>query len=139
MKHITFLLILLTFNSFACNQVSEAKEEVFAKIIRRDSEAVDIVIVYPDKFENAKVESFSFVLFQDNEFFMYVDSSILKHDSGAVEIDLDQCSWSYIAVKESALDDIEIVVSYRWPPTEDGTVVVCGPEKRHKLSEIIKN
>lgn len=137
MKYLLILLIIISPLSYSCEKESQVKLDLSSEVFSRDSDGIELAIIYPDEYRGASINSLSLVVFQGKDFYMTVYATSLKHKAPGLDIDMESHSWSYLAVKETALKDIEVVASYSWPPAEDGSFIICGPELRKRLSELV--
>ena len=78
-------------------------------------------------------------IIKNEKFFMVINPSILNVDPEVVEINPKQHNWSYIALNANALNDVEVVIRYSFPPGDSGAVSLCAPRIRHRLSKIIED
>lgn len=145
MKTLITLILFFSFNVIACNEIGITKENVYARVIDGDSEIIEVAIFYPNALQEGKLDTVSILYNNSKKVFISVDvnvrlvnANILRFTPDLKGIDMNRYNWSHIVLAKSALDNVEIVMSYQWPATEDGVATICGPQKRIQLKELLK-
>ncbi|HEY7885464.1 MAG TPA: hypothetical protein VIC08_11000 [Cellvibrionaceae bacterium] len=138
MKYLFLLFLLIQpFHAMACSDESQDKLPTFAKLIKEGDDA-DVLIFYPKKFESADAGSVSIIYFNNKEFRLLVNTNVQDIRPDEHEVDPDQYKISNLTLNMAVIDDIEILIEYWYPPSPDGSVLMCSPRRHFKLRDIIK-
>lgn len=142
MKYLAFLL-LFPFTIWACSTSSGANELVtYASIVdptNMPNEVEAIGIFVPSEVEKAKASSIS-INYLNGETLM-LQTSIGVNEANDWELqtnpDLKGYSIAYFYLNMSQVNNIQITVYYRFPDTKSGGVIMCGPMRNYKLSDLM--
>ena len=124
--------------AFGCEVEANAQSLLITKVVQKDHEGVDLAVVYPDEYQGAKVSSVTLVVFDGDEWLMTTSLPVTKYGFDFEGVDLKDQSWSHLSVSNSVLEKLNVMVSYRWPPGDDGSIIVCGPELKANVADLVK-
>jgi hypothetical protein len=136
MKFIVLLFSLVSFYNFACSSEKKANEKIpFTSQITVLGES-GVSVYYPSEVENAKA-SYAVISFGGTEERLFtVPTDVKEPPDLENKPELINYSVSYFYIKSDMMDKAFITVHYRFPKTEDGGIIMCGPIRMHKISEL---
>lgn len=145
MKYLMFLFFFPSF-VFACSSVKQNNERLaFAKVLNpaktpQKVEAIGIFV--PDSVGDAIASSLRVAFFNGENLMLQTSIGVEQVEDGDEEIykesNIQGYSVAFIYIDMKQLENVHLTVSYRYPPTENGGMIMCGPYRNHKLSELIK-
>ncbi len=131
--------------TFACSSAPDKNELIpYASILNpaktpQEIEAIGVFV--PSKVENAYASTVSIAYFNGENLMLQTSINTDLADETDIKIDpsVKGYSISYFYLNMSQVDNVEITVHYRFPPTKDGGMIMCGPSRNYKLSDLMAN
>jgi len=136
MKFIVLLFSIVSFSNLACS--GEMKTNEIAAFTTQNSmlDESEVAVYYPLEIEGAQA-SYAVISFGGaKERLFTVPVEVKEPLDLENKPELKNYRFSYFYIKSDVLDKAYIAVHYRFPPTEDGGIIMCGPIRIHKVSEL---
>jgi hypothetical protein len=144
MKYLAFLL-LFPFATLACstdpddNELTPYATIVNSAKVAQEIEAIGIFV--PSEVENAQASSMNIAYFNGEKLMLQTSINTDAADETDIKIDpnVKDYSISYFYLNMSQVSNVQVTVHYRFPPTKDGGMIMCGPMRNYKLSDLMAN